>query len=302
MRLNQIRVFLAVAESGSIRAAARSLEVSPPAVTKSLRQLEEELRVRLFERTQHGVVVTPAGRAFVARARVVRSELRKAEEEFAQFSGEGAGSVAIGAGPTEMTLIVPDAIAEFRRQLPRARVRIVEARRQTWLPLVRDETLDFAVGMGPPVKLDSGLAFRPLFRSDFVVAARKGHPLRNARSLAELADAEWLTVMPRISSAGLLEQAFSSAGLAAPPPPMIECESFNGIVAVVARTDMLTLMAHRLLATPNSRDLLQEIPVAERLPSATHGIFARADAPLTRTAAAMAKAVSVAARRLARRQ
>ncbi|MGH8703703.1 MAG: LysR substrate-binding domain-containing protein [Burkholderiales bacterium] len=300
MRLNQIRVFLAVVESGSIRAAARSLEVSPPAVSKSLRQLEEELRVRLLERTQHGVVTTPAGRAFVARARVIRSELRKAEEEFAQFSGDGAGSVAIGVGPTEMILIVPDALAEFRQQLPRARVRIVEGRRPAWLPLVRDETLDFAVGLRPEGKLDSGLAFRPLFRSDFVVAARKGHPLRNARSLAQLAGAEWLTLAPRSQSAGLLEQAFSLAGLPAPPPPMIECESFNGIVAVVARTDMLTLVAHRLLAMPFARDLLQEIPVAEKFPPVTHGIFTNAHAPLTRTAAAMLKAVSAVARKHAR--
>jgi LysR family transcriptional regulator, regulator of abg operon len=301
MRLSQIRVFLAVVESGSIRAAARSLEVSPPAITKSLRQLEEELRVRLCERTQRGVVVTPAGRAFVARARVVRSELRKAEEDLARFSGEGAGSVAIGAGPTEIALIVPDAIAEFRRQFPRARLRIVEGRRPALVPLVRDETLDFFVGLRPEGELDSWVAFRPLFRSDFVVAARKGHPLRNARSLARLADAEWITLAPRAGAGGLIDQAFASGGLPAPPLPTIECETFNGVVAVLARTDTLSLLSRRLLALPFARDVLQEIPVADRLPSATHGIVTRADAPPTRLAAAMLKVVGAVARKLAAR-
>ena len=100
---------------------------------------------------------------------------------------------------------------------------------------------------------------------------------------------------------GLLDQVFSAARLAAPPPPLVECESFNGIVAVVAKTNMLTLLARRLLDMPIARQLLQEIPVAERLPSATHGVFTRADAPLTPAAAAMVKAVSSVARGLAGR-
>ena len=297
MRLSQIRVFLAVVESGSIRAAARSLGVSPPAVTKSLRQLEDELRVRLMDRTQHGVVATAAGRAFVARARVVQSELRKAGEELAHFAGERTGSVAFGVGPTELTLIVPDALKEFRQQFPMVSVRIVEGRRPAWLPLVRDETLDFGVGIRHEVELESGLGFRPLFRSDFVVAGRKGHPLRNARSFARLAEAEWLTLAPRAS---VLDQAFSSVGLPPPPPPLVQCESFNGMLAVLAGTDMLTLMARRLLAHSIAREVLQEIPVTERLPQITHGIFTRADAPLTPAAGAMAKSMAAVARGLAR--
>jgi DNA-binding transcriptional LysR family regulator len=284
-----------------MRAAARSLGVSPPAVTKSLRQLEDELRVRLVDRTQHGVVATPAGRAFVGRARVVQSELRKAGEELAQLGGENVGSVAFGVGPVEMTLIVPDAVKAFRQQFPSARVRIVEGRRPTLLPLVRDETLDFAVVLRLEAQLDSWVKFRPLFRSDFVVVARKGHPLRNARSLARLADAEWVTLAPRSASGGVLEQAFAAAGVPAPPPSPVQCESFNGMVGLVAKTDMLAILSRWMLTHPLARDLLQEIPLVERMPSITHGIHSRADAPLTPVAAAMAKAMTAVARGLARR-
>lgn len=299
MRLNQIRFFVAAVESGSIRAAARKLGVSPPAITKSLRQLEQELHVGLVERTQHGVVATPAGRAFVTRARVVQSELRKAEEEFAQFAGGPAGSVAFGAGPTAMALIVPEALMQFRRQCPDARVRIVEGMGPATVPLVRDETLDFALVLRPEGKLESGLRFRPLFRDDFVIAARKGHPLRNARSLARLVDAQWLTFSARDPGLVKLEQAFSSAGLPA-PRSMTQCDSFSSIVTLLAQTDMVAPIARRLLASPFARDALQQIPVAERMASATRGIITRADAPLTRVAAAMAKAVIAVGRQLAR--
>jgi LysR family transcriptional regulator, regulator of abg operon len=300
MRLNQVRVFLTVVESGSIHAAARILEVSPPAITKSVRQLEEELHVRLLDRTRHGVVATPAGRTFLARARVAHSELRKAEEELSHYTGGYTGSVAFGVGPTHMMLIVPEAVPQFRLQYPGVRLRIVEGPHPPLVRMVRDETLDFALGLKPELKLDSGLMFRPLFRDDFLVAARKGHPLHGVRSLARLADAQWLTLTPRASPGGLVDQAFSAAGLSA-PRSVIECESFTGIVALLARSDMITLTTRRLLASPFARDDLQEIPIADRLPSITHGIFTRSGAPLTRPAAALAKAVTLAARLLARR-
>lgn len=302
MRFTQLRVFLAVIESGSIRAAARKLAVSAPAVTKSIRQLEEDVQARLLERTQHGVILTPAGRALAARARVVESELRKAEEDIAHLADGRAGSVALGAGMQSLTHIVPDAVVQFRRQYPDARIRIVEGRHSALLPLVRDETLDFALGLRSEVKLESALAFRPLFRENFAIVGRKGHPLRGARSLERLAEAEWITFAPRVAPGGVLDQVFSAAHLPAPPVSAIECESLNGIVALLARTDMLSITSRRLLAMPLARDVLQEIPVAERLPSVTQGMFTRADAPLTRVAAAMARAVTVVARRLASRE
>ena len=81
MRLSQIRDFVTVVESGGIRAAARKLGVSQPAITRSVRGLEAELHTRLLHRTPTGVVLTEPGRAFLARARAAQTELRKAEEE-----------------------------------------------------------------------------------------------------------------------------------------------------------------------------------------------------------------------------
>ncbi len=83
MRLSQIRDFVAVVESGGIRAAARKLGVSQPAITRSVRSLEAELHAPLLRRTPTGVVPTTPGRALFARARAAQAELRKAEEEVA---------------------------------------------------------------------------------------------------------------------------------------------------------------------------------------------------------------------------
>ena len=298
MRLTQIRDFLAVVECGGIRAAARKLGVSQPTITKSIRGLEPELHVQLLGRNARGIVPTASGRAFFARARVAQSELRKAEDEAAEVGGSSAGSVTFGVGPTFAALIVPQAVARFRQQFPRARIRIVEGLARHLLPSVRDETLDFAMGLRTIAELDPSLRFRPLYRSELLVAARKGHALRHARSLAELAAAEWLSTSTLDLPGGPIERLFASAGLPL-PRLVVQCESHNTLVALLAGTDMLGLIQRRTLRAPG-RDLLQEIPIAEAMPSVTAGIFTRADTPLTRVAAAMARAATAVARGLAR--
>jgi LysR family transcriptional regulator, regulator of abg operon len=299
MRLTQIRDFVAVIECGGIRAAARRLGVSQPTVTKSIRGLEAELQVPLLERRARGIVPTAPGRAFFARARVAYSELRKAEDEAAHAGGPGGGAVAFGIGNLGAALIVPQAVARFRRQFPRARLRIVEGLAYQLLPSLRDGTLDFVMGLRPATAGDPSLRFRPLYRSELAVAARKGHPLRQARSLAELAGAEWLSTSTLGLPRGPLEQLFAAAGLP-PPEPTIHCESFSTLVALLAGTDALGLMQRRTLGEALARDVLQEIPLARaQIPSVTAGIFVRADTQLTRAASSMAKAASAVARGLA---
>jgi DNA-binding transcriptional LysR family regulator len=297
VRLTQIRDFIAAVECGSIRAAARKLGVAQPTITKSVRSLEAELHVQLLGRNARGIVPTPAGRAFFSRARVAQSELRKAGAEAEQSGGSAAGSVAFGVGPVGIVLIVPEALARLRRQFPRARVHIVEGLAHALLPSVRDETLDFVMGLRPANELDAALRFRPLYRSELVVAARKGHPLRHARSLAELAAADWLSTSTLALPGGAVERLFASAGLP-PPQPQIRCESYSTLLALLAKTDMIGVMQRRILAEPFVRDCVQAIPIADAMPSLTAGIFTRADSPLTRVAAAMAKAATAVARDL----
>jgi DNA-binding transcriptional LysR family regulator len=300
LRLSQIRDFLAVVDAGSIRAGARRLEVAQPTITKSIRSLEAELHAQLLQRTPHGIVLTPAGRAFFARARIAQAELRKAEEEVAQVGGEGEGSVALGVGPWAAILILPEAVTRFREQFPRSRIRVFEALGHALWPLVRDGTLDLAVSLRPDPRREPALNFRPLYRMQWAVVARKGHPLRNARSLVQLVDASWLCLLPPPPSSGsALDLVFSAAGLPG-PRAVVECNSHTAMVNLLAKTDMLGTISRRLLDEPLLRDSLQEIAVAEPMPSLTAGVITRADPPPTRVAAAMTRAVTAAARRYAR--
>lgn len=296
MRLQHIHHFLAVTESGTLRAAAKRLGLTQPAITKSLRQLETHLGLRLVLRTPRGVVLTPAGRTFVARARVVQTELRRLEEELGAARESAAASVAIGIAPP-FSLAMPETMARFRERYPATRVRIVEGVRAALLPSVRDEVLDFATGQNVGGPEQSGLKFRPVLRPRLTVAARKGHPRSAARSLSELADCAWIVFNPP-GSGGIVEQIFAAAKLPL-PAALVQCESFATSLALVARSDMLVLLFDHLFAEPLTNRYLQRLPLREAVPSPTLGIFQRADTPLTGAASAMAQALTAAVRRSA---
>ena len=169
MRFTQIRDFLAVVDAGSLHAAARRLGISQPAMTKSVRGLEAELSVQLLQRTTRGIVLTPSGRMFLARARVVQSELDKARDELAE--SERQGSVAIGVGPLAATAVVPEALTLFRKRFPNASVHIMEAVGRVLTDLLRDEVLDLGVARKPDVKLSRALALRPLYHNPWLARA-----------------------------------------------------------------------------------------------------------------------------------
>lgn len=298
MRLRQIEDFLAVVESGGIRAAARKRGVSQPAITKSVRRLETDLGAQLVQRTPQGILLTSSGRAFFVRVRAAHVELRRAEAE-AATGATGAGSVAFGVGSTVGVLVVPAALAEFRRQFPDARLRILEGMAPQLAPLVRDGTLDFAACAHQYANADSTLAFKPLFTLQQVVAARKGHPLRNARSLRDLAGAEWVSRFAVSSYPITVSNAFAAAGLPM-PRNTVQVESYRLLIALLEHSDMLGILPSRLLARAFAGDSLEAIPVAEKLPSLTMHLVTRAEIPLSRPAAFMAKMVLQAARRMAK--
>ncbi|MSQ20443.1 MAG: hypothetical protein EXR39_13005 [Betaproteobacteria bacterium] len=165
------------------------------------------------------------------------------------------------------------------------------------MPLVRNETLDF--GMGPrPAKADPAFTFRPLFRVEHALVARKGHPLTKASSIADLVDVDWLDLAKVTDTNGPLERMFAAAGLPA-PRQVVQLESYNTILAMIAKSNMMSIFPRLLLVESFARDVLQEIKVAERAPPLSVALFTRAGSQLKPMAAAMAAAVTAVARSLA---
>ncbi|MBL8474304.1 MAG: LysR family transcriptional regulator [Rhodocyclaceae bacterium] len=289
MRFNQVRDFLAIVDAGSIRAAARAQGVTHPALTKSLRQLEEELGVELIRRSTRGVSLTAMGQAFAARARAIQAEIRKAEEELAALSAPGGGMVSVGLSPTAIPFAA-DALAEFLEQHPLVRLRVVEGPPSVLVPLVRDESLDFAIAQKTRLTAGAGLRFRPLYRDRMTIACRAQHPARNGTTIDELADLCWLGLNPQ-GAGSLVEQIFAAAGKPF-PRRFVQCESFAFAFELMARTDAVMPVSAPVLASPAAAGRMSEIHIEPPLPPLILGLCSRQDVRPTPPAALLSKSIA----------
>jgi LysR family transcriptional regulator of abg operon len=297
MRLNQIRDFLATVEAGSIRGAARGLALSQPALTKSLRLLENELGAVLLVRGVRGARPTELGRAFLARARAVSADLQRAREELAQLRGSRAGSLSIGAAPGPMLSLLPAALARVRKLWPEATFRIVDVSPSGVLPALREGALDFAVcaSVGPLAGAGAEYAVEHLYPNDAAIVVRPGHRLSRARRIAALAGAEWIrSGYPGDSSA--LPEIMRQAGL---PPPnyRFDCPSFLMVPELVARTDLLAVVPWQIAVRESRAGRLARVPLIDKLPPRRICLYRRADVPLTPIASQCTEILREEARR-----
>lgn len=121
MKDYQLKALLQVVDSGSIRAAARALGVSQPAVTKAIRELEAEVDAPLVHRSSRGVELTECGRQLTIRARLVQAQLAMARQDIRQLQGGQQASVAVSVTPVVFMGALPEVLREFKREMPQAR-------------------------------------------------------------------------------------------------------------------------------------------------------------------------------------
>ena len=96
MKLHHLRNVVAVVERGSLRAGAKHLGLAQPAVSRSIKELEQELGLVLFERNKFGMTLTRAGEVFVRRARGIQAEFARTLEEMEHLKGEDRGMITVG--------------------------------------------------------------------------------------------------------------------------------------------------------------------------------------------------------------
>lgn len=242
LSLRQLEIFRAVAESGSIRSAARHVHLTQPAVTHAMRELERSVGAQLFTRSVKGVALTEIGAALLRRSHRLFNELRRTEDEIAQLRDGTGGQLAVAFSSAAAQLL-PAALADFRRRRPGVALELQEI---TWPDLDdrwRRGGYDFAVVSEWGDAGEDGLQREPLLEQPLSVVARASHPLAKARSLAALQQGLW--VLPGYGQA-LLQQLFAARRMA-PPADVITCQSTQVALALLQRMDAFALMSDGLL-------------------------------------------------------
>ena len=294
MKLHQLRDFIAVASTGSVRAAARHLKLSQPTLTRSIHQLEKELGLPLFERTAKGAGLNDYGRTFLARAEHVTNEVERSKDELKQMASGLGATVVIAVSGTPSLQFLPPALQTFKRRFTEGQVRIVEGGYTAVLPGLRTGAIDFAVVPEPNGPPRSEFAIEPIFRDRRVVAGRKGHPLRHVRSLAGLLESGWIVTVGAAPKALEFDAPFLAHGLRVPRADF-QCDSLIALLSLVANSDLLVFLPGQWLGSAIIEHVLEEIPVRERIESPTICLVQRQGLPLTPAAEALAEAVRIEA-------
>ena len=296
MQLRHIIAMVAVADSGSLRAAAKRLGISQPAMTKAIREIETLMGVSLLQKTVQGTIPTDAGRIFLVRARSIVEEMQRAKEEMSHLAGVQAGSVTVGLS-VGAALLSGRAIQTFMRTHPNVQVRVIEGLFDQLVSGVRQGRLDFSVGGLPAAEIEERLHFDILFQNRIVPAVRHGHPLANARSFAELVDCDWALTTDDPAYIAHLAKHFSTLGLPA-PRIRLRCESFFTLLQLAPHMDFVVAVSHTLLRHPLTAEHLRPIEISDPCPTARFALVRKADVPLTPHAKALAHYITAAAAEL----
>ncbi|EMH4160980.1 LysR family transcriptional regulator [Pluralibacter gergoviae] len=283
IKIHQIRTFVEVAKQGSIRGAGRVLQFSQPALTKSIRELEEGMGAQLFLRRSKGVALTECGERFFQHASLVLEELRIAQEEILQCQGQQTGKISIGMGASVAHSLMPPVIARFRQQHPRVKVRITEGQLVSMVGELRQGELDFTINTYCHGAYDHEFTFEKLFEKKFAIFARLGHPALEARSIEELLTYSWTMPTPRGSYYKQLEELFLHRDQV--PDISVVCETFSSCISLVGQSDFLSILPQELGTSPLITQQLAMIPIAEPLPVATYYLIQRRDTQQTPLAA-----------------
>lgn len=287
MKDHQIRAWLNVVDSGSIRAAARRLGLTQAAVTRAIRDLEEELDAPLVVRSSRGITVTEFGHALTGRLRLAQAQLGLARQDIAQMRGGGGAHVSVAVTPLVFFGVLPEVVRDFRRAMPLAQLTVEEGLTPIVLPALRQGTVDFAVAALITDALPSDIAFEPLRTLEVIVAGRRGHPLAAATRWEELLGCEWLMHLAPGSQHGHLLETLRQRGMAL-PPRIVRVNTFGVSWGLLTGSDAVTSIPAGMLVLRPYGEQICRIPLQMPLPPLTLGIMALRDSPLSFAAGRLA--------------
>jgi DNA-binding transcriptional LysR family regulator len=259
LTLQQLQAFCQVADSGNFRGAAAALNVSQPALSRTIRVAEEQLGARLFDRDTHRVELTPAGRELRPIAQRILAEFDGAFSDLAGFLAGRSGQVAIGSLPSVGVAVLPSLLARFRAEHPQVRFTLLEAPAGPLLAALEDGRVDVAVTVRPVP--GQRMRYQHVLDDPYVLVCRRDDPLARKRfapwgvfaqrpflapfeqsSIRPVTDAVFLqhklqvdvsVVYPSIAAAGALIEA--GMGITALPRLALQLAPSGALAAVPLR-------------------------------------------------------------------
>lgn len=245
MNLHLLRLFTAVVENEGIVAAARSLRLSQPAVSRAVRELEAQMGIPLLERTTRRVRLTPEGREIYHQARSVYLAERAVEDTAARLKGLRQGTLNLGASTTIATYVLPSIISAFAKLHPDIEVRLSAVHTRIIVDLLKQHEFDVALAEAPVD--DRTILVTPWLVDHMVVIAGPDHPLcgQPLRPKA-LANELFILREPESGTRAIVLEALRAAGVE--PHRVMSIDDTEVIKQVIAEGLGIGVVSHYAVA------------------------------------------------------
>jgi len=247
LKLRHLMLIDFLVEHGTVHRAARLLNISQPAATAMLTDLERLLGLQLFVRSRRGVAPTDAARALHDRVRLLLNEFAELASTVQRLSAGHDGVLRVGVVPQAFVVHMPQAIERFRAA-GGCTLRTEEGTTQQLLERLFEGSLDCYIGRLPIDGLPEGrtaedIAVHPLYHDDICVVARPGHEILGTRrpGFERLAREQWVLQRRDSSVRRAFAEAFMRNGRL-PPEAVVETATYNQNLAVVAHSDLLSVV------------------------------------------------------------
>ncbi len=276
LKTRQLVLLVELGRHGSILHAAQAANLTQPAASKLLADLEHALGVKLFERLPRGVAPTWYGEVMIRRAGAALAELDAGHQEVMELLSGLSGRVAVGAVLTPSTTLLPPAITLLKQRQPRVHVAISVDTSKILIQHLQNGELDLVIGRVLDSESAAQLSFEPLNDEPHCLVVRAGHPLagRTDLSLPELARQSWILPPGGSILRDRLTALFLSAGLDQ-PHQTVETLSLPVVTSLLSQSDMVSALPEELVKPYLAAGLLEVLPFDLGLRMDAYGIVTR---------------------------
>ncbi|AOK57357.1 LysR family transcriptional regulator [Burkholderia stagnalis] len=297
LKTRQLLLVVALADEGSIHRAAAALNMTQPAASKLLRELEDTIGAVLFERLPRGMRPTLYGDALIRHARAALGSLDQAREELAALKAGRLGHVALGAITSPGLRVVPPAVAAVKGTHAGVHISVEIDTSNVLLERLAQDKLDIVLGRLSAEHDKLHLRYEPLTGEPVAAVVRPGHPLlaHAPLALADVQRAAW--VVPPAGSVlrHRFELMFQRASLA-PPANVVETAALLFITRVLEQSDMIAVLAADVARYYAGHGIVALLPLEMDCRMDDFGLITRTDRLYSPAASVMVDAIRVAAR------
>jgi DNA-binding transcriptional LysR family regulator len=262
LRLRHLQVLLSLASTGNLSQSAAALNTTQPALSKWLKELEEDVALPLFERHARGLRPTSYGEALIEHARRIEAHLDVARDDMQAMREGGSGLVSIGTSGVSAADTVPLAVARLLERMPHAQVRIVESTMNQLMPQLARGELDIVVGRSGQQYDDPQLQTVTLYTEPINFVAGPQHPLAGRAALGwdDVLAYSWIVWPQGTPVRTALEAALATEGRAL-PGHCVESNSSILNLTLLNNTKLVGVASHRAALRFEQLNALRILPI-----------------------------------------